>query len=446
MRKSMNLALLADSYKYSHTNQYPKNTKAIYNYFESRGSDKFQEIVFFGLQYYLMEYLNAPTQLQVMEAEKIAQAHGVPFDVKGWSYIAELGHIPVKIVAVPEGSVCGTFQPLFTVESTDSNVPWIAGFIETLLMKVWYPITVASKSYHVRKIIEGWYRGSNIDVNKSRFAYHNFGDRGSSSVESAAIGGAAHLTQFFGTDNFNALDFVQKYYGHTDSPGYSIPASEHSTVTSWGVNAEFDFYDNYLENYKGSKMIACVLDSYDVYRAVRYVTTGKFKEKVESADYPIFVIRPDSGEPLHVISQILKIMEDNGVKSTTDKYGNKLFDKYRIIWGDGITPEVISRIYADTKFKGYSPENFAFGSGGDLMQNLTRDTCKFAIKCSAIKLTRDNGDGPFDVIEDVYKQPITDMGKQSKRGIQTIPTGRVVFNNGVILKTTFEEVRANAGI
>ncbi len=205
--------------------------------------------------------------------------------------------------------------------------------------------------------------------------------------------------------------------------GWSISATEHSTVTSWGRENEFNMIEHYLECNKGSGIIACVLDSYDIYKAVNFVT-AVLKHKIESDEYPTFVIRPDSGNPIDVIGNILEIMKQNGVAYKNNSKGYKVFDKYRIIWGDGICPKTINQILDFVISKGYSAENIAFGSGGDLMQKLDRDTCKFAIKCSAAKV---NGQW-----RDVFKDPITDQGKKSKAGVLTSDDLQTVYLNGVV--------------
>jgi len=248
------------------------------------------------------------------------------------------------------------------------------------------------------------------------FAFHSFGDRGSSCVEAASIGGMAHLTQFMGTDNFHALKTLNENYnsqsGSGKVKGLSIPATEHSTVTSWGRDKEFDMVMNYIETFKKSPIIACVADSYDVFNFVNNVTKGEFKSKIESPEYPIFVIRPDSGNPIEVINAIINIMEENSVAFTINAKGYKVWNKYRIIWGDGITPNSIRDILEEITERGYSASNIAFGSGGDLMQNVNRDTSKYAIKCSSVTVNNEP--------RDVFKDPITDHGKRSKKGVLSL--------------------------
>ena len=456
-----NLVMLSDSYKYSQPFQYDSKIKGMYDYLESRGGE-YELILWYGMQYIIKKYFTRPiTFYDVEEAKLYADAHGEPFDYEGWMHIVvkHKGFLPLIIKSSPEGSVVPAKMPLATVESTDEKVKWIVGFVETLIMKVWYPTTVATKSYYVRLMLEEFaskYSDSDVGV---AFQFHNFGDRGSSSVESAAIGGSAHLTQFMGTDNFNCLRLIDKFYD-VKCAGYSIAASEHSTVTSWGKEQEFDMIDAYLENSKGRPIIACVLDSYDIYNATRVVTSGEFKKKIESNEYPVFVMRPDSGDAVTVVSEMLKICDMNDVAYDINTKQLKVMKKYRIIYGDGINPAVIRKILETAVLMGYAPDNFAFGSGGDLMQNVNRDTCKFAIKCSSVLLE----DGTR---RDVFKDPITDQGKTSKKGRVTTFIGKdgtlrvgtldgetldgekefleVVYDNGKLGKMyTFDEVRANS--
>tara|TARA_R110000868_G_scaffold88938_3_gene247812 strand:+ start:1838 stop:3118 length:1281 start_codon:yes stop_codon:yes gene_type:complete len=422
-----NLINLSDSYKFSHFSQYPKGTETIHSYLAPRGGE-YDKVVMHGLPYILEKFLSGRVLVRgdTRKAGLLAMKHGVPFYKEGWDYIIEEcdGKLPIEIKALPEGSIVDNKRPLLTIENTDPNCAWLVGYLETLLLKIWYPITIASKSYAVKQmLLKHWERTAD-DVSGVDFSYHNFGDRGSSSVESAAIGGVAHLTQFKGTDNFNCLGHSNEYYDGKYQ-GFSIPASEHSTVTSWGRENEFEMIENYLETYKSYPIIACVLDSYDIYKAVDFVTSGAMKEKIESKDYPIFVIRPDSGEPLKVIEKILEICEANNVARSFNSKGYKVLDKYRIIWGDGISPQVIDQILESAEKWGWSAQNFAFGSGGDLMQNVSRDTLKFAMKCSAIKV---NGEW-----RDVYKDPITDAGKKSIRGRVIDPEMETVFLNGTII-------------
>ena len=411
----MNRVLLADSYKYSHSSQYPSNMVSMFDYMESRGGT-YPATLFFGLQYILKKYFITPiTEIEIIEANEYAKRHGVPFDFEGWKYIVKerKGYLPVVIKAVPEGTLVPVKNVLMTIESTDANVPWIAGWLETILMKIWYPTTIATKSYYVKQMLEKY--GA---PEWAQFAYHNFGDRGSSSVESAAIGGLGHLAAgFMGTDNFNALDAATRFYSESNA-AYSVFATEHSTTTSHGKDGEEGFVLKQLRENPDAPIMSFVADSYDVYSFTDTCThpDGDIRKLVESRPHQTFVLRPDSGHPFEVIERMLLILLDNKVRFNYD--GNKriVFVDYRILWGDGISPAIIENILTMVTTMGYAAENFVFGSGGDLMQNVTRDTQKFAVKCSSITVNE------FIVHEyanreiDVYKDPITDPGKKSKKG------------------------------
>lgn len=473
-----NRVMLADSYKYSHSKQYPANMVSMFDYMESRGGT-YPATVFFGLQYYIMQYLVDPIeQWEIDEAREFAKAHGVPFDHEGWEYIVQVlkGKLPVVIKAVNEGTLVPVSNVLMTIESTDTTVPWIAGWLETLLMKVWYPTTIATKSYYVRQTLLKY--GNSQWVG---FAYHSFSDRGATCPEAAAIGGMAHLTQFMGTDNFNSLRIAKEIY-LSEMAGYSVYATEHSSTTSHTKEAEEQFvYDQVLAN-PDAPILSFVADSYDVFKFVHFCTApdSRIRKLIESRPHQKFVIRPDSGNPISVISQILNIMTLNDVDTLVNPDGSSkiLFKDFGILWGDGITPETIEKIlqYFTTNpdnipcLQIYAAENFIFGSGGDLIQNVTRDTQKFAVKCSSITLSyddpicKDGQSGTCTETRDVFKDPVTDSEKRSKKGrlmlyknrytgsISTdrvnpkskdIPMLETVYRNGELIhKQSFEAIRA----
>lgn len=426
-----NPILFADSYKYSQPPQYPKNLDYMHSYMEARGGYS-KEVLVYGFQYLLKRHFSAPITLaQVDEAAMYLAANGMPFDYDGWKRIVEVhgGFLPVSIDCVKEGTLVPVQVPIMSIHSLDSEIPWIVGWFETFLMKAWYPISVATRAARVRAKIELFMKHTS-DNSDASFMFINFGDRGSAGVEAAAVGGMAHLVSCKGTDNINSLRYAVHFYDAVLSDiGYSVPASEHASVTSWGRLQEYAMMDNHLETFKKYGIIACVIDSYDVYKATHALTSGIFKAKIESEDYPIFVLRPDSGNPLEVIPAMLKIMEANKVGYIVNKKTLKVFSKYRILWGDGINESNILEILQLAASLGYAPDNFVFGSGGWLMQQLDRDTHKFAVKCSLVSI--DGKD--FEVCKD----PITDPGKRSK-------VGRVIAvkqATGEIISKTIKELQ-----
>ncbi len=408
-----NLLLNTDSYKASHWLQHPPNTDATFFYIESRGG-LYDRTVFFGLQAILKEYLAKPiTHADVDEARDLFAAHGEPFNEAGWRYIVDThaGLLPIRIRAVPEGTVVPTHQALVTIESTDPMAYWVPSYIETLLLRLWYPVTVATISWHVKQTIRQFLeRTSDDPVAQLPFKLHDFGARGVSSAESAALGGAAHLVNFMGTDTVSGLLAAKAYY-HAPMAGFSIPAAEHSTITSWGREHEVDAYRNMLKQFaKPGAIVAVVSDSYDIYHAIREHWGKTLKDEVIASGATL-VVRPDSGDPVDVVHQCLVLL-DEAFGHTLNSKGYRVLNHVRVIQGDGINPNSIRAILERATSAGYATDNLGFGMGGALLQQLNRDTQKFALKCSAARV---NGQWI-----DVYKEPITDQGKMSKRGRMTL--------------------------
>lgn len=456
MTINKSIVLNTDSYKFSQYNQYPEGTTNVYSYIESRGGT-WKQTVFFGLQMFLKEYLSKPiTQEDIDTAELIVTAHGEPFNREGWEYILREhnGYLPLRIKAVPEGSVIPAKNVLAVVENTDPNCAWLTSYVETALLRgVWYPTTVSTNSYESKRIILD-YLNKTGDPSLINFKLQDFGSRGVSSFESAGIGGLAHLVNFQGTDTVTALLYGREYY-NINIAGFSIPAMEHSTVTSWKREGEVDSYRNMVKLYgKPGALFACVSDSYNIYQACHLWGTVLKDDVINSG--ATLVVRPDSGNPPEVVLECLKILDTHYGHIVNEK-GYKVLNHVRIIQGDGITQDTIDRILYRAMTAGYSADNIAFGQGGKLLQGVDRDTQKFAMKCSSVQVE--------DEMRDVYKSPITDMGKESKKGRVTLYKneegyftdleGRTdavevletVFENGEIVKEyTFDEVRNNASM
>ncbi|MDD5393513.1 MAG: nicotinate phosphoribosyltransferase [Thiothrix sp.] len=454
-----NLILNTDSYKASHFLQYPAGAEVVSSYIESRGG-QFKQSLFFGLQAFIKEYLLKPvTMADIDEADALFAAHGVPFYRQGWEQIVQQrgGFLPIEIEALPEGMVVPTGNALVQVRNTDPQAYWLTSYLETALLRaIWYPTTVATLSWQVKQAIRQSLETTCENPEAELlFKLHDFGARGVSSHESAALGGMAHLVNFMGTDTVVALLAARKYYG-AEMAGFSIPATEHSTITAWGRDGEADAYANMLKQFaQPGKLLAVVSDSYDIYHAVSEIWGKQLRAEVESSGATV-VIRPDSGVPEEIVPEVLKRLYAEFGGRVNSKGFKVLSDCVRVIQGDGVDVDSIGVILQRIQQAGFSTENVAFGMGGGLLQKVNRDTLSFAMKASAIQI---NG-----AWRDVYKQPITDSGKNSKRGrlavikdaggIKTIREDalswetnclRPVFRNGELLvDDSFETVRARS--
>ncbi len=463
MKLSKNIILNTDSYKVSMFKQYPVGTTNVYSYIESRGG-RYDRTVFFGLQAFIKEYLlEAITQSDIDIADEILTAHGEPFNRQGWQYILDKhnGRLPVVIRSVPEGTVVPVSNVLATIENTDPECFWLTTWLETALLRaIWYPTTVATQSWTIRKVILDYLEKTG-DPSLIDFKLHDFGARGVSSFESAGIGGAAHLVNFMGSDTITGVLYAREYYDAGVS-GFSIPAAEHSTITSWGRDGEVDAYRNMVAQFaKPGSIVAVVSDSYDIYNAASKLWGEELKQMVVDSGATV-VIRPDSGDPDVVCRKLVAILGEK-FGYTVNTKGYKVLNNVRLIQGDGVNEHTIRTILGGFQAYGWSADNIAFGMGGALLQQLDRDTQKFAMKCSSIIV---NGEE-----RDVVKDPITDSGKKSKAGRIQLwksggewvtdvkqPTGwtdrgigpfvnmlEEVYRDGKLVKAiTFEQVRANA--
>jgi nicotinamide phosphoribosyltransferase len=471
----MNTILSTDSYKLTHHQMYPEGTEGVYSYFESRQGAEFPYTVFFGLQK-ILEKLETPVTMDdVREAYGIAETHfGNPnlFNFDGWNYIVNKldGKLPIRIKAVPEGSVIPTGNVLMTVENTDPECAWLTNFVESLLTHVWYPSTVATLSRHTKEMIAGHLDATADNRDGLPFMLHDFGYRGASSDETAAIGGAAHLVNFMGTDTLPAMVLaMQAYDADPQSLAFSVPATEHSVMTAGGQAQEMMIVADLLEKYP-TGILSVVADSYDIYRFVNTVAgldlNSWYKDKILERE-GVFVVRPDSITVQHPTPDLLTewIVDTlaKGFGTTTNSKGFKVLNpKIRVLWGDGIDPNGIDKILGRLQLAGYSAENMVFGMGGGLLQKVNRDTQRFAFKCSAQK--RDG------IWHDVSKIPL-DTSKRSKAGrlklvfsqagnyaterygvipmydVQIPDVLQTVFENGKITRhQTFANIRERAAL
>lgn len=457
--KIVNLIVTTDSYKFSHWKQFPEGLDFTEYYVESRGG-VYDQVMLAGVDYICHILSQGVTVDDVEAARNLVKEHFGRdlLNYEGWMKIAtELGgKLPLEIRSAPEGTIIPTKNVLLTVKNTVEGFGWLQGHFEPLILRgIWYPTTVATQSFFVKNVVSEYLEKTTDDnviplVLHSRL--HDFGSRGASSSETAAIGGAAHLYNFKGTDTFESLIYLKEMYGG-DIAGYSIPAREHSTTTIYLREFEDEAFLNSIKEF-GDGYYACVIDSYDYEDALERITTGKIKNAI-IASGGTFVIRPDSGVPVEVVMKALRTVEKNVGVTYNSKGYKVLHPSYRVIQGDGVDPLEILRILNWMEGSKYSAENIVFGMGGGLLQQIDRDTQRFAMKCSAAII-----DGEY---RGVSKDPKTDPGKKSKEGfldlidkgsgLETVSTteiGKVhqnsifktYFKDGVILfKNTLEDVR-----
>lgn len=491
LTQNVNFILNVDSYKTGHGSMMKDGVVALESNIIARKPSKYTtHVVMAGLQYYLQEYLDITiTTEDIDEAEFETTQRGDDFDRGFWEHIVDMynGKIPLHIRAIPEGTVVPVGVPLVRSFSTDARVCVIASYIETQLQRaVWFPTTVASNARGIKEFLADTME-RHAGHRFVDFHLHNFGDRGAPCFEAAVLAGMAHGMLFNGSDCLSANRYIKQYYHTTNAYLSSVTASEHSATCSNSDAEKRDDsnmalkmvrlwekkVDKFIAN--GSvgvpPIVSVVIDTYDAYRFVREFIGTRLKVMIQeiAAKCPgaKLVMRPDSGDATTMPIEIIEIlMEKFG--STVNSQGYKVLPSYiGVIQGDGINLDSIRQIVENLEAKKLSLENLVFGMGGKLVHpEGGRDHYSFAMKGSAQQLA----DGTW---EDLFKDPITDVGKRSLRGRVTtyectsshkIIAERIelqevnpflrdmmvdVYINGEIMNlSSFDEVRerANAGL
>jgi nicotinamide phosphoribosyltransferase len=402
-----NIILATDSYKLTHWKMYETlGITHVYSYLEARSGAHFSHTVWFGLQYFLEKLegpIITPEFVQASKAFVEANVGKGYFNEDMWKEIAKKkedggcgGYLPVIIRAAPEGSVIKKGNVLLTIENQKPQFVGLVNHLESLLLQVWYPSTVATLSKAVKDAINASkMKIGELDQELSGMLpplmwtdnqLLDFGYRGASSIETAALGGLAHLTNFQGSDTIAASLLGAKIYGMNalqeieKGGSYSVPATEHSIMTSLGKESERKLLRALIREHPGG-VLSLVMDSYNIFDAIDFICNDEeivnliLKMEKDSRGIPGKVVfRPDSGSPSEVIPIILGIIQRSllGQSSKNDipiiqffekqKNGNgNATDKYYyftscigILWGDGMELNTITKLLDDltTGFKG----------------------------------------------------------------------------------------------
>jgi nicotinamide phosphoribosyltransferase len=405
-----------DSYKVGHWRFIVPGTTEMLYYYEARGGE-YPYTILFDLQGNIIRNIEGKfaTITDVEEAEYKAGLHFMTdraFNKAGWRHVINKhgGHLPLNIRAVKEGIPVPVKNVMWTMKNTCDQCAWVPGWTETMLEHVWYPSAVVTRSRYTKQIIAEFLAETADDFSTLPYQLHDFGGRGVTCVEQMGIGAAAHLVNFQGTDTLPGIDYIEQFYGFGanggEMPGYSVFASEHSVTTMWKREYEAKFVENALDEVP-TGILSLVGDSYDIFNFTANIIGGTYRERIRNRNGKV-VVRPDSGDPVKITLRVLEILgEKFGVRETSNGY-KMLPPCVGVLWGDGIDHYGVRLILQAMKDAKWSAANIVFGMGGGLLQKVNRDTQKVAIKCCNAVI---NGEQV-----EIWKDPITDPGKASKRG------------------------------
>lgn len=433
-----------DFYKAFHRKQYPEGTTEVYSNLTPRSSSLAKiipeyydnTVVFFGLQYFIKHFLIdvwnthffKKNKLQVIKQYKKRMDAALGDNSITCEHIEalhDLGYLPIKIKALPEGANVKIGVPLLTVVNTHSDFFWLTNYIESVLScYIWKPITSATTAFQYKQLFMDYCLKTGSDIKAMLFQVHDFSFRGMASLQDSAMSGAAHLTSFLGTDSVAAIDLVEDYYNadvNNEPVGFSVPATEHSVMCMGQKSNELETFRRLIEDIYPKGIVSIVSDTWDLWKVIsEYIVL--LKDKILSRNGKV-VIRPDSGDPVKIIcgdkhAPKNTLAYKGAVECLWEIFGGTLTDKgfkqldehIGLIYGDSVTLERAKKILEGLKAKRFSAGNIVFGIGSFTYQYVTRDNFSLAMKATSGVV---NGERRI-----IFKDPITDSGtKKSARGL-----------------------------
>lgn len=487
----MVISLVTDGYKICHADQYPEGTEYIYSNFTPRDSRTGRDnIIFFGLQYFLINHMmdgwnsffNKPKELAVKEHARIIKSYLGKCDTKRLEELHDIGYLPIRIEAAPEGTKVPIRCPAMVITNTRPEAYWLVNYLETILSaNVWFPCTSATTAASYRQLLNQYADKTCDSRDHVKFQGHDFSFRGQTSLESACLSGAGHLLSFVGTDTIPALPWLEEYYGANvdkELVGCSVNASEHSVVCAGGMEDEIGTLRRLITEVYPEGIFSFVSDTWD-YWGMLTETLPQLKDII-LARKGTLVIRPDSGDPVKIVAgmTVSEIEEyeskpnavpltsaqiDGSIEvlysifgGTVNSKGYNVLDSHiGLIYGDSITLERANEICKRLEAKGFASSNVVFGIGSYTYQYVTRDTYGWAVKATHATIK--------GVGKNIMKSPKTDSGMKKslcgklrieagekglvvtdKQDESHLPAFNVVYEDGMITKYyTLEEIREN---
>ncbi|ENU22756.1 hypothetical protein F993_02657 [Acinetobacter proteolyticus] len=435
-----------DFYKADHRRQYPVGTEYVYANFTPRSSrlakmlpDFDDKIVFFGLQGFIKHFLietwnegffnQAKAKVVAAYKRRMDNALGegaVP--VEHIEALHDLGYLPLKIKALPEGSRVNIKVPVLTIINTDPNFFWLTNYIETVLSaELWKSCTTASIAYEYKRLLTQYAEKTGAPLDFVAVQSHDFSSRGMSGIYDAAQSGVGHLTSFIGTDSVASIDYAEEYYNATGVVGVSVPATEHSVMCMGSEESEIETFRRLICELYPAGVVSIVSDTWDFWRVITEFSVELkaeiLKRQPNALGLAKVVFRPDSGDPVKIIcgdpdaerdspaykGAVQCLWEIFGGTETAQGY-KVLNERVGLIYGDSITLERAQNILKGLEAKGFASNNLVFGIGSYTYNYLTRDSFGFAVKATWGQV---NGVG-----RELFKDPVTDSGvKKSAKGL-----------------------------
>jgi len=513
---TMNPFFAADGYKTGHPWMYPQGTSTVYSNFTPRNLKHapkgITHVVSFGQQMVVRQIremfddnffnrkevdnlvvsLNvsigdAKLMVKHRSCQEIKKEYSMylntDFDVSHIEALWDLGYLPIKVKALPEGSSVPIGVPVLTIYNTKPEFYWLTNFLETLISNLlWKPMTSATIAHQYKTNLTKWALKTDKDsIGFVEFQGHDFSMRGLDSIDATISSGLGHATSFMGSDSLPVIYGARKYYGETGFVVGSVNATEHSVMCAGGDKDELATF-RYLMKQFPTGILSIVSDTWDLWQVLT-VFLPQLKDEILKRDGKI-VIRPDSGNPVDIIcgewdeerlpsgnyekfpksgpegKGVIELLWDI-FGGTVNSQGYKVLDPHiGAIYGDAITLDRAQQICERLEAKGFATTNVVLGIGSFTYQYNTRDTFGFAMKATYVEVLEemitDYGNPGTEVPvrvrvgREIFKDPITDGGgKKSAKGLLQVVQENDIYHlndqvsweqeNAGCLQTIFED-------
>jgi nicotinamide phosphoribosyltransferase len=339
-----------DSYKLGHMAQYPKGTNLVYSNFTPRAMhhakipDDFNtgRMVWFGLQGTLQEikdlwdkeFFFKPKELVIKRFARRIESFVGPtgFDISKVEALHDLGYLPLRFKALPEGTLVGMKIPVFTVVNTLPGYYWLTNYMETWLStECWKISNSATIAYTYRKILTRYAELTGAPMEFIDWQAHDFSLRGMSGIHDGAKSGAGHQTSFLGTDSLPALDWLEDYYmGAQTFLGGSVPATEHSVMCMGGMEDELETFRRLITEIYPAGIVSIVSDTWDFWKVITQFTVALREQilarKPDALGMAKVVFRPDSGDPIDILCGTAHYVDE-----VNEEVLYSLFEEYDVV-------------------------------------------------------------------------------------------------------------------
>ena len=491
---NINPFLATDGYKTGHQKMYPQGTTLVYSNFTPRHGkhtnvEGGKGVISFGQQMVMRQikemfdehFFNPQEARSFYESQQETESTvrairelrdkvcqpikkeysiylGEDFDVSHIEALWDLGYLPIKVKALPEGSFVPYGVPVLTIHNTKPEFFWLTNFLETLISNMlWMPMTSATTAFDYKKtLVEAAKKTDKEALSFVDFQGHNFSMRGMAGLDATVYSGLGHSTSFLGDDSLPTIHAARKFYDETGAVVHSVNATEHSVMCAGEKDDELGTF-RYLMKQFPTGILSIVSDTWDLWKVLTEYLP-QLKDEILTRDGKI-VIRPDSGDPVEIICGLdmsVKWNKENrqnlidreeslgrsgaqfkGViellwdifGGTVNEQGYKVLNpKIGAIYGDSITPKRAKEICKRLEAKGFASTNIVLGIGSYTYQYVTRDTHGFAMKATYVEVKENlyHSPEPDRVVgREIFKDPITSDGsKKSAKGLLAVQRTR----------------------